>query len=235
MLNASNYKWDGDKDTAITLLAFGGISHLIFMQYGQRDDINLDELDYNLNHIDITAIDNWSPTSSLISDALLIGELAMPLVLLSQKNLENRKTYSLLYLQSFAVTNFMSSLTKSLAKRKRPYVYNTNLSNARRTDREATNSFVSGHAANAFMASTFMMKIIYDEKIYSDYQIAIFPVLALGAGATSMLRYSAGRHFPTDIIAGAIVGAACGYIVPELHKKKSDSDYRQIFSVNWSF
>ncbi|MDD3501487.1 MAG: hypothetical protein PHE19_03595, partial [Candidatus Cloacimonetes bacterium] len=67
MLNASNYKWDGDKDTAITLLAFGGISHLIFMQYGQRDDINLDELDYNLNHIDITAIDNWSPTSSLIS------------------------------------------------------------------------------------------------------------------------------------------------------------------------
>ncbi|HPY97232.1 MAG TPA: phosphatase PAP2 family protein [Candidatus Cloacimonadota bacterium] len=236
VLNASDYKWDGDKDTAATMLAFSGISQLIFMQYGEQEEINLDELDYDLNHIDITAIDNWSPTASLISDALLITELAMPLVLVSEKSLENRKTYSLLYLQSFAVTNFVSSLTKSITKRKRPYVYNTNLSDEQRTNREATNSFVSGHAANAFMASAFMMKIMYDDKVYRNYQLVIFPVFALGAGATSMLRYSAGKHFPSDIIAGAIVGAACGYIIPELHKKKqADSDYRQIISVNWKF
>jgi membrane-associated phospholipid phosphatase len=38
------------------------------------------------------------------------------------------------------------------------------------------------------------------------------------AAATGVLRWVAGRHFPTDILAGAAVGATAGWLVPRLHE-----------------
>jgi membrane-associated phospholipid phosphatase len=35
---------------------------------------------------------------------------------------------------------------------------------------------------------------------------------------TGYQRYKAGKHFPTDVIAGYLVGGACGILIPELHK-----------------
>jgi membrane-associated phospholipid phosphatase len=40
------------------------------------------------------------------------------------------------------------------------------------------------------------------------------PALAIGAGA---LQIAAGNHFPTDVATGALVGAAVGWTVVELH------------------
>ena len=37
------------------------------------------------------------------------------------------------------------------------------------------------------------------------------------AAATGALRVVAHQHFPTDAIAGAVVGFAVGWIVPALH------------------
>jgi membrane-associated phospholipid phosphatase len=37
---------------------------------------------------------------------------------------------------------------------------------------------------------------------------------ATGVGA---LRVAAGKHFPTDIIVGAVLGSAIGWLVPTLH------------------
>ena len=37
------------------------------------------------------------------------------------------------------------------------------------------------------------------------------------AGATANLRTRAGRHFYSDVIVGAIVGAGVGFAVPRLH------------------
>jgi membrane-associated phospholipid phosphatase len=33
----------------------------------------------------------------------------------------------------------------------------------------------------------------------------------------------AGKHFPADVIAGAAVGTAAGFLVPALHKSPSDN------------
>ena len=38
------------------------------------------------------------------------------------------------------------------------------------------------------------------------------------AATTGYLRYAAGRHFPTDILAGAAIGALAGYLVPKWHE-----------------
>ena len=42
------------------------------------------------------------------------------------------------------------------------------------------------------------------------------------AATTGYLRYAAGRHYPTDILAGAAMGAFVGYIVPSLHELEAD-------------
>ena len=60
------------------------------------------------------------------------------------------------------------------------------------------------------------------------------------AAYTSFARVKAGVHFPTDVIAGAAVGFAIGYLVPVLHKKDR-SDRVQVavgpgmFSLNLRF
>ncbi|MBT8218659.1 MAG: phosphatase PAP2 family protein, partial [Bacteroidia bacterium] len=34
---------------------------------------------------------------------------------------------------------------------------------------------------------------------------------------TGLLRTRAGKHFYTDVIVGFVVGAAVGYLIPEIH------------------
>src|SRR2546423_585667 len=48
--------------------------------------------------------------------------------------------------------------------------------------------------------------------------VALLPagLAALGVG---LLRVLAGRHFPTDVLAGAAAGAAIGLTVPRLHRR----------------
>ena len=42
------------------------------------------------------------------------------------------------------------------------------------------------------------------------------------AATTGYLRYAAGRHYPTDILVGAAMGAFVGYLVPSLHELEGD-------------
>ena len=37
---------------------------------------------------------------------------------------------------------------------------------------------------------------------------------------TGYLRIRAGRHYPSDVLVGYLVGGAVGYLIPTLHKKK---------------
>jgi membrane-associated phospholipid phosphatase len=38
------------------------------------------------------------------------------------------------------------------------------------------------------------------------------------ASVVGYLRYEAGEHFPTDIVAGAVAGSAIGYAIPWMHR-----------------
>ncbi len=45
------------------------------------------------------------------------------------------------------------------------------------------------------------------------------------ASVTGYLRYAAGYHFPTDILAGAALGAFTGWLVPQLHEIDQDGPH----------
>ena len=66
-------------------------------------------------------------------------------------------------------------------------------------------------------------------KVVSDYhpnmKKGLKAIMWSGAvmipATTAYLRVTAGRHFPTDVVAGFATGALVGFIIPHLHKKNS--------------
>ena len=64
-----------------------------------------------------------------------------------------------------------------------------------------------------------MTSMVYDD-YYPDSKWG--PWIKVGtfsyAAFVSYLRYASGWHYPTDIIAGALVGSTIGWLIPYLHK-----------------
>lgn len=71
--------------------------------------------------------------------------------------------------------------------------------------------FVSSHASNSFMISTFFILLFGMSKKYSFLWVYSFFV--------AYSRIYLGRHFPGDIIAGAILGILCAIISYKMYLK----------------
>jgi membrane-associated phospholipid phosphatase len=78
-------------------------------------------------------------------------------------------------------------------------------------------SFYSGHATLTFAAlssAAMTVRLRYGEQIW--------PWVVTGVAGTSVIveRVAAGRHFPSDVVAGALSGLAVGVAVPLLHRRQ---------------
>jgi hypothetical protein len=132
----------------------------------------------------------------------------------------------MMYYETHAVTfslyNF-SFFGPAFQNKVRPYSYYDNyFTPDQRRGGNQRNSLYSGHTASAAAATFFMVKVYSDyhpeigRKKYLLYGIASVPPLIEG-----YLRMKALAHFPSDIMVGFVVGAACGVAVPALHRFKS--------------
>jgi membrane-associated phospholipid phosphatase len=75
-------------------------------------------------------------------------------------------------------------------------------------------SFYSGHTSTAFAAltaSAMTLRLRYGERVW-PWLVALF----IGS-SVAVERVAAGRHFPTDVLVGAVVGSGVGIVVPALH------------------
>ncbi len=206
-------------------------------------NVSLEEirlLDRNdVNGLDRCATYNWSPEwgdrSDRYRDILSYSTiLLLSVPPLLHAKLSETATVGTMFLESCLFLSGFTYLTKATVGRKRPYLYNTDLSVKERQSPggDAYLSFYSGHTAAAFTAATFLSKVITD--IHGD---SIWTKLLWGssltlAAMTGYARVKAGKHYPTDVIAGAIAGFAIGYLVPSLHKKKKDDRVSLIISPN---
>ena len=69
-----------------------------------------------------------------------------------------------------------------------------------------------------FASAFFLAKVYSDYNPKSKYTKFIYGGTILAASAVGFMRYRSGKHFPTDIITGAAVGALIGYGIPAIHK-----------------
>jgi membrane-associated phospholipid phosphatase len=188
----------------------------------EADLAKLDPAD--VHWFDRPVIFNQKTYSSAISssDIFLNSSLIAPVLLALDKKL--RKDWIELvsmYLVTHAINNTIFLGTVSTVHRVRPLVYNTALPVSERTGDAKSNSFYSGHVANAAASTFFIVKVFTDyHHIKGWKRIALYSAAAVPPVLIGNYRMRAGRHFRSDVIAGFLVGATCGIVVPELHRIK---------------
>ena len=218
----SNYELESVRETA---LLSSGVSASTFAIYllskvepPTREEIN------NLSREDINSFDrfatyNWSPTASDISDVLIVSQVLSPLILLSSEKIrKDYKTFLTMNAELYLLYYGITHITKSLAGRFRPYMYNENVPLNEKIDYDSRLSFFSGHAAATFASAVFLSTIY--SKYYPDskWKSIVWGSSLFVASLTASLRVISGMHFLSDVLIGAAVGSLIGYFVPLIHE-----------------
>lgn len=161
----------------------------------------------------------YSTSADKASDWLLFGIMVSPLALAASRPIrEDFGTYGTMYGETLLLTLAMGTLTKGIVSRTRPYAYNPDAPMEEKTDVEARKSFYSSHTAFAFASAVFMSVTFQEYEPGSPLRPWIWAGSLATAAAVGVLRYTSGSHFPTDILAGAAIGALAAIAVPALHK-----------------
>ncbi len=137
---------------------------------------------------------------------------------------------AILFAESVSFTLAATDLAKIAVRRPRPLAYklyeelNPDPNATVKKDVSGTDtalSFFSGHASTVAAISATATYMAFARSPHSAR-----PWITLIAGTllttfVSYERVNAGKHFPTDVIAGAMAGAGIGVIVPHLHRAES--------------
>lgn len=208
----------------VGLFALGASLHSGHGEITLEEIVALDR--HDVNAFDRPATRNWSIEWGDRSDvaqkitvySALLVTTAPPLV---RGRWSQALTVTVMFAEAYAIMGGVTYLTKVAAARKRPYLYNTDLTPEERlrAEDDPRSSFFSGHAASAFTAAVFLSKVFGDVHGRSVWPALVWASSLSLAAYTSLARVKAGVHFPTDVITGAAVGFAIGYLVPVLHRK----------------
>jgi len=117
--------------------------------------------------------------------------------------------------QAVGTAAALTNWSKVVFHRPRPYRY---VAGAAGSGGAAASglSFPSGHTSAAFAAAFAYWSIQARRGRAREHRQRI-AALVLAAAATGVLRVAAREHFPTDVVAGAALGAAAGWAVPRLY------------------
>ena len=157
-----------------------------------------------------------------ISDIAMKTSFAAPfLLVLDNKVRPDWLSVILLYLETEALIGNVYSWGVAQFNRVRPFVYHPDAPLNEKLSHGTTNSFYSGHVASTTAATIYMAKVLSDyhpewRNKWMLYGAAMVPSVFVG-----VFRYKAGKHFPTDVLAGMPAGVAVGLLVPQLHKWKT--------------
>ena len=175
----------------------------------------------NINAFDRSAAFNISTQAAKASDAVLIGGILTPgLLLASPRVRANYGQVAVLGGQTFALATGLTNITKVLVKRTRPYVYNPDAPAHWLEKGDSRYSYFSGHTSVPAAMCFFTAKVYHDHHDNLGGRIAVWSGAALVPAVSGFLRWRAGKHFWTDILSGYIIGAATGILVPELHRRR---------------
>ena len=224
---ADEFPYEKDGNAEFWLLTssamMGGVGLVATSRQEPLDSLRRAQLDrQKLWGIDRGATDNWSPAAGVASDLLELGAIAAPVAYVAVEHSgEDSGTLYLMYGETLLAANVANLFLKSVTDRARPYAYNDDpeIPDAERLSRSAVRSFPSTHTANAFAAAVFMGTVYGETHPGSSGRTWVWAGGLTVAVTTGILRVVSGRHFPTDVLAGAAIGSLAGWAVPKLHER----------------
>lgn len=187
----------------------------------------------NVNAFDRAATRQYRYADANLSDYLLTFSAIAPLTVLASRPV--RKEFGpvlVMYIETAAMVGGLTSISKGFFMRKRPYSYNPEVRLSDKLSVNARHSFFSGHVSTsaAFSFLTAYMVDRYAER--PVWKWVAWSGAVLVPGTIGYWRYTSGKHFPTDIIAGFIVGGGTGILIPYLHREQlPDEVALQVYPV----
>ncbi len=135
-----------------------------------------------------------------------------------------------MYSEALSFTLAMTNVVKMAVRRPRPiaYIEAAKHPGDQNNSTDSALSFFSGHSA---ITATVGATATYLAFARSPHTARPWITLLASVGLTTFVsveRVRAGRHFPTDVIAGSVVGAGIGLAVPHLHRTE-DIKQRRIW------
>lgn len=185
--------------------------------------INAQNIDITiLSDINVNRNTSLDPTFKAITNSALPISVATPLIIYSVgliKKDSTIKNQALFIGETFLVSAFITTALKYSIKRERPF--NT-YPDIEKVTAAPGYSFPSAHTSTAFATATSL------SMEYPKWYI-IAPSFAW-ASAVGYSRMHLGVHYPSDVVAGAIVGSGSAYISYKLNKwinKKRSEKHKQ--------
>jgi membrane-associated phospholipid phosphatase len=169
-----------------------------------------------VNALDRHVVGNASSTAGHLSDLTVTLAIVAPAVGDAFALGWNRPLFedAVVYAQTLFVNGALTTGAKLAFQRPRPITYTGDPVWVGKS--EGYVSFYSGHTSTAFAAlGAASMTIGYR---YGSWALP-WAVTALVGVSVAAERVAAGRHFYTDVGAGALAGIAVGVAVPWLHRR----------------
>lgn len=217
-----NYQLSKKKDLKIgaTCLALGIADLVLENRLKPLTDADIQILDANdLPFFDRSAPKQNSVRAKNLSDVFEYGVFLVPAPLFfSAKARGEAKEIATMYFEAFSINVLSTQFVKYVVRRNRPFMYNESVDiNLKRTT-NGRKSFYSGHVSHTATLSIFTAKVFSDLYPESKWKTIVWTTAFAIPATTGYLRYKAGRHFPSDNVAGIVVGSLIGYFVPQLHR-----------------
>lgn len=130
--------------------------------------------------------------------------------------------YTLMFAQALALQSGLNLVVRSMSLWPRPYIYATGgdgAAAASAAEGEAYGSFFSGHTSAAFTIAVFTGEWFSEFYPNSAYRPLVWAASLSLAGFVGALRIAAGKHYPTDVVVGALAGMGISLAVIKIHKK----------------
>lgn len=184
-----------------------------------------------LNALDRSVIDNHSAGWALASNVLQYATFSMALsaTAIDASNDDGNRLDSwgrdaIVLTETVLLSQLATNILKYSMRRARPsqYVIETDV-----TLSEEQLSFPSGHTSSVAAAATAYTYAFAERHPNDGMRYVVGGIGAALTIATGYARAQAGRHFYTDVIAGAALGVAIGYLVPWLHRMSPDDTVAQ--------
>lgn len=177
----------------------------------------------------LSRFERWVTTQRSVrshktSNVLLYSSQLFPIALtLADKSMrKDAGTITTIYGQALLINSGLTALIKTTVRRTRPYVYRSDLALEEKLTKGARQSFWSGHTSQTATMCFLSAQMYSDYHPDSKWKPVMWTAAASVPLATGIFRMTAGKHFPTDVLAGYISGAAIGILLPRIHQRMNN-------------
>ncbi|MCL2260472.1 MAG: phosphatase PAP2 family protein [Fibromonadales bacterium] len=216
-------------------LAIGATSVLAFGLY-RLNAMTPDDRPYDRNDLlpwDRPFAGTWNEPAIFASNIFMVAG-ALPLVFGINQDFA---THTLLLYEVLALQGGLQLMVRSMKVWPRPFMLGSE-GGKERENPSSYGSFYSGHASAAFAIAVFTGVWFSDAYPGSSYSPWVWGSALSVATMIGVLRIAGGKHYPSDVLVGALVGSFAGWVVPRLHRNSNNNAPAAVpgyIGWRWSF